>query len=276
MRNALWAGLAVFIIVTMAIGVVASQALSRYEMSLRRRMDEQERSNRELQRLNATLDEYSARVAHDVRSPLGTIQMASDVVRVEQEKLSPSGRESLDIIRRSSARAVDLVHDLLELAKAAGTPKPGPMDLDALVHDTARETRTVRLQTDGTARTIVADPTVIRQIFANLFGNASRYAADNGSAEVTVRCVEDDAEWRIAVADRGPGLDPDDAKTIFHPFTRGSQTSAQTHGTGLGLAIVSTMAEAHGGRAWYEDREGGGAEFWIALPKPPEGDPVSG
>ena len=106
---------------------------------------------------------------------------------------------------------------------------------------------------------VKADPQRLTQAVLNLLKNA----ADHTTGAVDLRVAPEPGWWRIEVDDRGPGVPPDDAVTIFEPFRSG----VRSDGTGLGLAIVRGIAEAHGGSAGLDNRPGGGARFWIRLPQ---------
>ena len=213
-------------------------------------------------RLNKTLDEFGGRVAHDLKTPLATIGGAAEMLSMPG--VDPTHQERLiEMITRQSYTANAVVTGLLRLARASGTPHPEPIDLRDLVEDVA-EPHDLLIELEGGAPTIVADPVAMRQAVANLFENASRYARSKEAPIVTVGCDRSDEGWIISVADRGPGVTEEDAADIFEPFRRGSHE--ESTGTGLGLAIVGATAAAHGGRAWYEPREGGGSRFCLLIP----------
>ncbi len=107
-----------------------------------------------------------------------------------------------------------------------------------------------------------ADPARVRQAVANLVDNALRH----GEGTVRLSARERDGEIELHVADEGPGFPPDFLPLAFERFSRGD--AARTRGgTGLGLAIVSAIATAHGGRAHARNRESGGADVWVSVPK---------
>jgi signal transduction histidine kinase len=83
---------------------------------------------------------------------------------------------------------------------------------------------------------------------------------------VWVRLVPEGSGVLLLVEDAGPGIPEDMRETIFHPFRQGDSASAHDPGVGIGLSLVAQMAGLHGGKAWVEDRSGGGASFRVHLP----------
>ena len=107
----------------------------------------------------------------------------------------------------------------------------------------------------------------IDQVLTNLLENAARYTPEGSPIDISVRQV--DGEMEVSVADRGPGIPETDRERVFDKFYRVMETqtrTSRTAGSGLGLAVSKGLVEAHGGRIWVEQREGGGAIFRFTLP----------
>ena len=110
---------------------------------------------------------------------------------------------------------------------------------------------------------IPVDDVLFEQVFINLLDNAAKYSPADSPLDISAS-IEGE-QCLIQIADRGPGLDPQEAEQIFDKFYRGSQAK-QKVGTGLGLTICRAIVKAHGGKIWVENREGGGSVFKILIP----------
>jgi two-component system sensor histidine kinase KdpD len=118
------------------------------------------------------------------------------------------------------------------------------------------------------------DGLLLEQVLLNLIDNAAQYSPPGAVIEVSAWCNTD--EMIVQVADRGPGLAPEEAERVFEKFYRGQQaTAATSRGAGLGLAICRAIMQAHGGRIWAENRVDGGACFSLSLPLAASPPPVA-
>jgi signal transduction histidine kinase len=112
--------------------------------------------------------------------------------------------------------------------------------------------------------TIAADPRKLERIVENLLANTIRHTPKRTRVWIGTRATDGGA--LITVADEGPGVPSELHEAVFEPFRQGPSPSSHAPGVGVGLALVARFAELHGGRAWVEDREGGGASFRVFLP----------
>lgn len=212
---------------------------------------------------------------------------------------SPLTRMDLDRIMRrveqESSRMGVLVEDMLLLARL-DQQRPlesGPVDLLTLAADAVHDARVIAPARSieltvgsGAAPIVLGDEVRLRQVIGNLMSNALIHTPDGTPVEVRIRSgTLDDGPVPgpvpppgtprpaviLEVADRGPGLTPDQAERAFERFYRADQARArQAGGTGLGLAIVAALVTAHGGAVQVEPTPGGGATFRITLPLAPE------
>lgn len=113
------------------------------------------------------------------------------------------------------------------------------------------------------------DPARMAQVVGNLLSNAIKYTTGGG---VGVSATADGREIRIAVADTGPGIPPNEQAHVFEPFYRGTTPTRTTEGLGVGLSIARSLTEAHGGRLTLESAPGRGSVFTIHLPRKEESE----
>jgi signal transduction histidine kinase len=222
-----------------------------------------------LERLFDSRRELVAWASHDLRTPLANMQAMLEALEDglgDPEEYIPALREQVRVLSR-------LVDDLFELAR---------IDADALTLELRRlpiapvissslrgieaeaRLRHVRLASDvDDAVTARFAPEKVERVLMNLLTNALRHTPGDGSVAVRVESLLD--EVRVAVEDTGDGLDAEARERMFERFWRGDP-SRTSRGAGLGLAIARGLVEAHGGRIWAEDREGGGARVCFTLP----------
>jgi signal transduction histidine kinase len=177
-------------------------------------------------------------------------------------------------IVQNSRRLDRIVTDLLDLDRLQRNgfaARLSPLDLGTLVRQLVTRTEVVterRLQLDTGPVRVQADTTMVERILENLLANAVKHTPSD--ARIWVRVERTDEGALIVVEDDGPGIAPGDRQRIFEPFTQGP--SPGPGGAGIGLALVAKFAELHDGRAWVQERSGGGASFRVLLAFEPESD----
>jgi signal transduction histidine kinase len=218
-------------------------------------------------------DEVLAIVSHDLRNPLNTIKLSAGLLR---QKLCPSegmpGHKQVDIIERSSQRAVRLIQDLLEVGKIQSQRlqvERGRQDTARLVTEAAElhrglaEAQGLRLTSELPALlpAVLADRERVQQVFSNLIGNAIKATAAGGHIALGARV--EGGSVRFWVEDTGKGIPAEHLPRLFDWLWQAQGTK---EGAGLGLYITKGIVEAHGGRIWVESQPGHGSTFTFTLP----------
>jgi signal transduction histidine kinase len=222
-----------------------------------------------LKRLFDSRKELVAWASHDLRTPLANMQAMLEAL--EDGLGEPA--EYVPALRAQVTTLSQLVDDLFELARIdadALTLELYSLPLAPVVSNSLRgveaeaRLRHVRLGADvDDELTARFAPDKVERVLMNLLTNALRHTPSDGSVAVRVEPLP--GEVRVAVEDTGDGLDGEARARMFERFWRGDR-SRTTPGAGLGLAISRGLVEAHGGRIWAEDREGGGARICFTLP----------
>ena len=231
-------------------------------------------ANEELRLSSRMRDEFVMVAGHELRSPVAAIQAGLDTVALRWERLDDATRHELIEPVRAQARRLDrMVQNVLTLSAVdtgALLVERSPVAVVDVVNEAvaAAEARDVDVRCDP-ALMVHADGERAVEMVRRLLTNAAMY----GAPPVVVEAVEDGDAVVIAVEDSGPGVPEEFRPRLFERFAQHSLgTTRIAAGMGLGLASVRALAEAHGGKAWYEPREGGGARFAVRLPRAGGGD----
>lgn len=253
-----------------------NEEVQRMNTDLERRV--RERTAR-LADANEELEAFSYSVSHDLRAPLRHIHGYADMLqRATDGQLTEKARRFLQTIRNASLEMGQLIDDLLAYSRIGRTELGSrPVPLDALVQEVIQSlemaTKDRRINWKTTSLPVVlGDPTALRQVFANLIGNAVKYSRERDPAEIEIHCPGQEGEQVIVcVRDNGAGFDMQYAQKLFGVFQR-LHRADEFEGSGVGLAIVRRVVARHGGRTWAESAPGQGASFYITLtPAGPEG-----
>lgn len=223
----------------------------------------------------ASVGEAAARLAHEIRNPLGAVITAADVLSSETNlPLSDEQRELLGIVVEEARRLNRILSDFLSYSRFR-PPQMQLADVNALLRDVIKSVDPKELVSRGiTTRfehapdlpEVLLDPDQMRQALLNIIINAVE-AMDAGG-ELTIASRRSGQYVEISVQDTGPGIPEQEMEKIFQPFHTGKR-----NGTGLGLAIAKNIVQMHGGFIRAESTLGRGARFVISLPAPAERAP---
>lgn len=268
--------------IVLAGGIAAALALA-FVLELVRRRREAEAAQRSLAEQNARLreldrlkDELVATVSHELRTPLTSILGYLELVRDEPDGLSEEQRSFLDVVERNARRLLNLVSDLLFVARIdSGRVELEAVDveLEAIVAECVDAQRmraeqagvTLTLEIDGDVPSVRGDRARLLQLVDNLLSNAIKFTPAGG--RVDVRVARDGEAVALAVADTGMGISGADQERLFERFFRTRAAGeAAIQGTGLGLTIAKAIADAHGGTISVESAEGRGTTLRVLLP----------
>ena len=218
------------------------------------------------------LESFSYSVSHDLRAPIRSIEGFAEILEQDfADKLGDDGRRLVGIIRRGSQQMEQLIVGLLEFSRVGrACLNFSHVDMTALASQAASEVLAVysgpvpRIDI-ATLPAVVGDPTVLRQVWSNLIGNALKYSAKRPDPQIKVYGWIGEHEAVFHVQDNGAGFSMQYADKLFGVFQR-LHAAEDFSGTGVGLAIVQRIITRHGGRVWAESAPDAGARFQFALP----------
>lgn len=253
-----------------------------------RDLTEKRDTERELHSLQAELAHVSrissmgslaASLAHELNQPLTAVanyaNSARDLLKQPSEADLALAREAMDECADQAIRAGQIVRRLRDFISRGETQRQ-VASLRLLVNEASAlalmdgDGRGVDFETalDKDLDQVLVDPIQIQQVILNLLRNALEAMLDVPHKQLRVTSASHDASSvRVSVCDSGPGIEPQIAERLFHPFT-----STKSSGMGLGLSICHTIVNAHGGKIWVEPSGIGGTTFHFTLPLAKNGD----
>lgn len=241
-------------------------------------------TNRRLAEMNHIKDDFVSTVSHEFKTPLTSILgFLSVIIDGDAGPLNDEQRRFLGIVRGSAQRLSGLVSDILDLSKLEGglEMEASALDLTALSRRAIEEfewkasERGVTLSVEAPEQLppVTGSERWLGQVVENLVTNAVKFSRSGGS--VVVRLAHKGEGIQVTVTDSGIGIPEADQARIFEKFFRASNRDATgAPGTGLGLAICRHIIARHGGRIWFDSKEGVGTSFHFVVPTAKAGEAV--
>ena len=241
----------------------------------------------ELEKANKLQADFTAMIAHDLRSPLMNITGVAEVMIGGMfGSVSEEQKKWLSRMQANGQSLIDLVSDFLDVSKLESgyiEVKRERIDLTNLIQKTIENFRILAHEkgisisdaVDLSLPTVHVDPRRMDQVLSNLISNAIKFAGDGGELEVGAALAEA-TEIKVWVRDNGVGIPADEIGQLFQKYRQGGNAKCSSQkGTGLGLVICKMIVEAHGGKIWVESQPGQGSTFFFSLPATPAGSTES-
>ncbi len=215
----------------------------------------------------AVVGNFARSIIHDLKNPLSIIGLTAEIF--SSPNLKPEIRSQTQArIQRQVQRINDLVTDILAFTEGRSHADIRPNDFRAFVlelvaelaSETAAKSMRLVLENEPPAGLLPFDARRLGRVFHNLVHNATDFLDEGGT--IYLRFKPDDRNLLVEIEDTGPGIAPEIADKLFHPFA----THGKAHGTGLGLSICKKIIEDHGGKISCRSEPGHGAIFCFTLP----------
>ncbi|MBF0634017.1 MAG: transporter substrate-binding domain-containing protein [Nitrospinae bacterium] len=226
-----------------------------------------------LEAANKALEGFSYSVSHDLRVPLRAIGGFINILEADYgDRLDGEGKRLLNVVIKSAGKMETLIDNLLDFSRVRRNEMSltwinmGDIAKSVFEEMTAGDERKPPEFIVNPMPQAMADLALMRQVFANLIGNAIKFTAGVEQPRIEIGGGEVDNETNYYVKDNGAGFEMQYAHKLFGVFQR-LHTESEFRGTGIGLAIVQRIIEYHGGRVWAEGDVGRGATFYFTLPK---------
>jgi PAS domain S-box-containing protein len=230
-----------------------------------------QRTNEGLREMNQELDAFSYSVSHDLRAPARVMAgFSKRLLERSGDDLEPDARQLVERIEVNARRMQELIDDLLAFSRLGRKPlalvKVEPLALvKQVMADLEGETAARNVEFSiGELPPAHADPSLLRQVFANLIGNAVKFTKGKDPAVIRIGARVEDGAPVYFVADNGVGFDMAHSDRLFAVFQR-LHGAEEFEGTGIGLASSKRIVARHGGKIWAESAPGRGATFYFTL-----------
>lgn len=230
----------------------------------------------QLRKANHMKDEFLATLSHELRTPIGVIQMFADIL-ARNEGNEVERRQALAAIQRNAHLQASLISDLLDMSRIITgkfSLEQHPQNLNEIVREVVETVGLaasskkieVHLALDSEICSVLGDGVRLQQIFWNIVSNAIKFTPSGGTVDVKLARVGSQAEF--TVTDNGEGISPDFLPYVFDRFRQEDASIRRRHGgLGLGLALVRYLVELHGGKVIARSMgRGHGSTFSVVLP----------
>ena len=220
------------------------------------------------------LSQFSADLAHELRTPIGNI-LGEAQVALTRDRTAEEYRAVVESAAAECERLSGIIDSLLFLARAESAEQQltrssfnarAAAERIVSYYETFAEDRQVEISCDGDAE-IFADPMLFNRAIGNLIENSLRFTSDKGKIRITIRRRESSIE--VSVSDNGAGIASEHLPRVFDRFYR-ADPSRSAAGTGLGLSLVKSIVDLHGGSARIESTIGRGTTVTLAFPTRPK------
>jgi len=239
-------------------------------------VSEKTKATEELVRSNLELQQYAYIAAHDLQTPLRSINAFAQLLQGEfQNRLGPQADAWIDQMVQHVQRMQNLIHDLLEYSRIDSRGRSfKPVDLVPIFDEVVTACAAAIRDSGATITrddlpTVMGDRLQLAQVMQNLIDNAIKYRS-NALPRIHVSARREADGWTLSVRDNGMGITEKHHQDVFEIFRRLHSQHAYP-GTGIGLAICYRVVHHHGGRIWVESEPGKGSVFYFTLPDRPGG-----
>lgn len=253
-------------------------ALSRFQLAVLEKASMREKQI-ELEKLSDLKSLFLANMSHEIRTPMNAVIGMTSLLM--QTNLDEEQRECVDTIRSSGAALLEILNEILDFSKIQSGKmdlEEAPIEIRPLVEElidlfspqASEKEISLFVAVDPAApRTLIGDPTRLRQVLVNLVGNAIKFT-NQGSVTIDVRVSDQDenhCRLRFSVKDTGIGIREEERPRLFEVFNQANLSTTKKYGgTGLGLAISKRIVEMMDGSIDFESEYGKGTCFFFEIP----------
>lgn len=232
--------------------------------------------NTELTELNATKDKFFSIISHDLRNPIASVLMMTDLLKSHSDKMKP---EELKVKLEKINKAVDSLYSLFENLHRWSQSQSGKIDFNPSRQNLLILTKNIytllKVQADNKDIAVeldidpdifvYCDENMIETVLRNLISNAIKFTPNKG--RIVVTGIDENGSIKISVSDTGVGI-KDEHKTKLFSIDSKVQTKGTNKetGSGLGLVVCKEFIETHSGKIWVESEIGKGSTFCFILP----------